>query len=194
MKKVLALIVCFFMTMPVLAAQTYVIDRAHSSIEFSVAHMMLSKTTGSFSDYEGEIAFSPDDLQNSRFDVLVKAASMDTRNAARDQHLRGPDFFETDRYPVISFKTRKIVSQGQGQYTLVGELTMKDVTREVEVPVTILGPVDLPRGQGAGIGLSSRFQVNRQEYHINFNKKLDNGGLMVGDVVDVTVNLEAHSQ
>ena len=145
-------------------------------------------------DYDGQIVFSADDLAHSKFDFTIKAASIDTHNEARDKHLKSADFFEVEKYPTIVFKTKKVVSLGDGKYTLVGDLTMKDITKAVEIPVTILGPVAFPNGKGTGIGITSQFQINRQEYHVNFNKKLDNGGLMVGDVVDVTVNLEAHAE
>ncbi|MBF0122108.1 MAG: YceI family protein, partial [Candidatus Omnitrophica bacterium] len=157
-------------------------------------HMMISKTTGSFMDYDGEIAFSADDLVNSRFDLTIKVASINTHNEMRDGHLKGAEFFEAEKYPTIVFKTKKIVSLGNDKYALTGDLTMKDVTKEMEIPVSILGPIVFPEGKGTGVGISSQFQINRQDFHVNFNKKLDNGGLMVGDVVDVTVNLEAHAK
>ena len=195
MKKAVSFLILFFLAItPGFAASNYEIDKVHSSVVFSITHMMISKTTGSFLDYDGQITFSADDLAHSQFNFTVKAASIDTHNEMRDKHLKSADFFEVEKYPSIVFKTKKVVSLGDGKYTLVGDLTMKDVTKEVEIPVTILGPVAFPDGKGTGIGVSSQFQINRQDYHIKFNKKLDNGGVMVGDVVDVTVNLEAHSK
>lgn len=110
MRKLCCLVLLSFIVIaPVWAAQGYVVDKVHSSIDFSILHLMISKTTGSFTDYDGEIVFSPDDLENSRFDFTVKAASIDTRNEMRDNHLRSADFFEAEKYPTISFKTKKVV-------------------------------------------------------------------------------------
>ncbi|MBF0569524.1 MAG: YceI family protein [Candidatus Omnitrophica bacterium] len=176
------------------SAPIYDIDKAHSSFGFSVTHMMISHVTGGFGDYDGQIVFSADDLASSKFDFTVKAASIDTRNEMRDKHLRTGDFFDVEKYPLITFKSKKVAASGDKKYVVTGDLTMKDVTKEVEIPVTVLGPVPSPFGPGTAIGIAAQFSLNRQDYHVNWNKALDNGGVMVGDVVDVTVNIEAHAK
>lgn len=194
MKRFLVLTFLACLAGPAWAASGYTIDKAHSSIGFSITHMMISHTTGTFADYDGEILFSPDDLAGSHFDFTVQAKSIDTRNEARDNHLRSADFFEVEKYPVITFKSRKVEHQDGDVYILVGDMTIKDVTKEVSIPVTILGPVKSPFGPGTAIGISAKFQLNRQDYNIRWNKQMDNGGVLIGDMVDAVVNIEASAK
>jgi len=173
------------------AAEEYTIDKAHSSIGFSVSHLMISKTTGSFNDYEGVVQFDAKDLANSKLDFTIKAASIDTKNEARDSHLRGGDFFGAEKYPLITFVTKTIVLKEGNNYLVTGDLTMKDVTKEVTIPITVLGPITHPISGKPTLGIEAQFTVNRQDYHVSWNKTLDNGGVMVGDDVAVTVSIEA---
>jgi polyisoprenoid-binding protein YceI len=178
---------------PVHAAPAYKVDKAHSTIGFSIVHLMISKTVGSFTDFEDDVAFSADDLAGSKFDFKIKAASINTMNEARDNHLRGADFFDVEKFPVIEFKTKKVEAKGEGNYLVTGDLTMKDVTREVAIPVVVRGPVQTPMGKTA-IGMEVRFSLNRQDYNVKYNKVLDNGGLAISDTVDVSVDLEAYAE
>jgi polyisoprenoid-binding protein YceI len=173
------------------AAELYTLDKAHSSVGFSITHMMVSKTTGGFDDMEGLVQFDPNDLANSRFDVTIKAASINTKNEQRDGHLRGADFFEVQKYPLIVFKSKKIVKKSRDSYIVIGDLTMKAVTKEVKLPVKVSGPVKDPMGGGQVLGLESHFIINRQDYGVNWNKALDNGGVVIGNDVDVSVSIEA---
>ena len=171
------------------AGDVYSIDPAHSSIGFTVKHMMVSNVTGNFGQFEGTVDFDPNDLVSSKAEALIQTASIDTRVGKRDEHLKSADFFDAAKYPTITFTSKKIIGKGE-QYTIVGDLTMKGVTKEVSIPVSISGPVKSPMG-GAVIGLSGQFTINRQDYGISFNKALDNGGLMVSDNVKVDINIEA---
>ncbi len=174
------------------AADVYTINKDHSSIGFTVSHMMVSKVIGIFENYDGEIQFDAKDLANSKMDFVVKAVSINTRTEARDKHLRSADFFDADKYPDITFKTKKIEAKGGNDYIVTGDLTMKAVTKEVNIPVTVLGPVPDPMGKGQVLGIEAHFTLNRQDYGVNWNKALDNGGVMVGNDVAVTVLIEAH--
>ena len=176
------------------AADGYALDPVHSTIGFSVQHMMVSKVTGLFGDYQGDIAFSAGDLANSKFDFTIKVTSIDTRNEARDKHLRSADFFDADKFAEIVFKTKRVAKKIEGVYDVTGDLTMKGVTKEITIPVTVLGPVFNPMAKVDGIGVETNFSLNRQEYGVNWNKSLDNGGVVVGDNVDVAVSLEAHKK
>ena len=140
---------------------------------------------------DGIILFDPNDLAHSKFDITIKASSINTKNEQRDTHLRSADFFEVEKYPLITFKTKKIVKNDGDNYTVTGDLTMKAVTKEIQFPVKVLGPVKNPMSGGEALGLESRFTVDRQDYGVNWNKALDNGGVLVGNVVDVSVALEA---
>jgi len=176
------------------AADAYVLDPVHSSIGFSVRHMMVAKVNGVFKDYQGNIAFSATDLANSTFDFVIKAASIDTRNEARDAHLRSPDFFDAAAFSDIVFRTKKVVAAGTGVYNVTGDLTMKGVTKEIVIPVTVLGPVFNPMAKVDGLGVETNFTLNRQDYGVKWNKSLDNGGVVVGDNVEVAVSLEVHKK
>lgn len=173
-------------------AADYALDKAHSTISFSAKHLMVSKTTGSFSDYDGTISFDPNDLGASKIEITVKAASIDTRNEKRDEHLKGADFLDAEKFPAVTFVSKSIAKEGDA-YMLTGDLTLKGVTKEITVPAEISGPVTSPMG-GTAIGINTNFKVNRQDYGVSFNKTLDNGGLMVSDDVNLDVSLEAHAK
>lgn len=172
-------------------AEIYTLDNSHSTIGFSVKHLMVSDTRGEFTDYTGVINFDPADTSRASFDVSIKAASINTRNEDRDTHLRKPDFFDVANHPDITFKSKSLTKDGE-DYLLTGELTMRGVTKEINIPVKISGPVKSPRGFTA-IGLAGKATVNRQNFGISWNKQLDQGGYMVGDEVTIDVNVEAHN-
>ncbi len=174
------------------AGYAYSVDKAHSSIGFTVSHLVVSKTTGNFNDYDGQIQFNPDDLANAKFDFTVKVAGIDTKNEGRDKHLKGADFFDAEKYPDIVFKTSKVELQSGNDYLVTGELTMKGVTKELQLPVKIAGPVPNPMGGGQVLGIESHFVINRQDYGVSWNKTMDNGGVVVGNEVQIAVMIEAH--
>ncbi len=181
---------CVLCATAALAADTYTLDKVHSSIGFGVTHMMLSRTNGVFDNIDSVILFSPEDLAGSKIDITIKTDSINTRNEQRDHHLRSADFFDAEKYPLITFKSTKIV-KGEGNiYIVTGDLTMKDVTRGINIPVTVLGPVKNPMTGGIGLGFETHIVVNRQDYNVKWNKVLDNGGLMISNDVDVNVSLE----
>ncbi|MBF0387076.1 MAG: YceI family protein [Candidatus Omnitrophica bacterium] len=187
-----ALLVAVAASSAVFAADLYQVDAAHSSIGFAVKHMMVARVNGVFGDFQGDIKFDPADLPGSKFDFVIKVASIDTRNSGRDAHLKGADFFNAEKFPDIVFKTKAVARTGEGVYAVTGDLTMKDVTKEVVIPVTVDGPVFNPMAKADGIGIEAVFKVNRQDYGVNWNKDLDNGGVVVGNDVAVNVNIEAH--
>ncbi len=171
------------------AADTYTIDTAHSTMGFSVKHMMVSTIIGAFDDYQGAITYDPADPAAFKADVTIQAKSIDTKVAKRDDHLRSAEFFDVEKHPVLTFTAVKLDKQ-DGRTVLTGGLTMKGVTKEVSIPVTISGPV---QGMGGSImALSGSFTLNRQDYGVNWNKALDNGGFAVSDEVKVDINIEAH--
>ena len=181
-----------FLTGQATAASVYDFDKAHSKLEFSVKHLMVSNVKGEFTDYEGTINFDPDNLADSRVDVVIQAKSVDTRIEARDKHLKGPEFLDTDKFQTIAFKSAKILKSGD-IYNIVGDLTIHGVTQEIEIPVTISGPVNSPMG-GTVIGISGETTINRQKFGVAFSKTMDNGGLLVDDFVKIIVNVEGHLQ
>ena len=166
------------------AADVYAIDPAHSTLGFTAKHMMVSETTGTFDQFEGKITFDPQDLAAFKAEAAIQAQSINTRNEKRDGHLRSADFFDIAQFPTITFASKSITPAGEG-YTMTGDLTMKGVTKEVSIPVTITGPV------GSAIGLAGSFTLNRQDYGITWNKTLDQGGLAVSNEIKVNINIEA---
>jgi polyisoprenoid-binding protein YceI len=176
------------------AANAYTADKVHSSIGFTISHMVVSRVTGGFGDYEAAIQFDPTDTANAKFDFTIKVASIDTRNDARDKHLKSADFFDAEKFSDITFKTKNVVAKGGEEYVVTGDLTMKGVTRGVELPVTVRGPVANPMGGGQILGIESHFILNRQDYGVSWNKVLDNGGVMVGNDVHADVLIEAHEK
>ncbi|MBF0485436.1 MAG: YceI family protein [Candidatus Omnitrophica bacterium] len=174
-----------------LAGDSYKADKVHSTIGFAVSHLMVAKVTGTFNDYDSDIQFNAKDLTGAKFDFVIKTASIDTKNEARDKHLKSADFFEAEKYPDIIFKTKEVVLKEGNNYDVAGTLTMKGVTKDIKIPVTVSGPITNPMSNAPMLGVEAHFQVNRQEYGLNWNKVMDNGGVMVGNNVDVNVFIEA---
>jgi len=173
---------------PVLA-DTWVIDKNHSEAGFQVRHMM-SKVRGHFNDYAGTIVVDPAKPEAASVEFTIKAASIDTANEGRDKDLRSANFFETEKYPDISFKSTKVKAAGKDRYDVTGLLTMHGVSKEVTLPVQILGYGKDPWGNEKA-GFSTDVTLNRKDYGIVWNKALDNGSVLLGDDVWVSINLEA---
>ena len=177
----------------VFAADTYTIDNAHSTIGFTVKHLMVSNVTGLFADYTGSVTFDPADLTTFKAEAAIQTKSIDTRMPKRDDHLRGADFFDAAAFPAITFAGRTLTGK-DGAYTLTGDLTMHGITKEVSMPVTIAGPVKSPMGPDMIIGLSGRATINRQDFGVKWNKDMDKGGLVVGNDITINIELEAHKK
>ena len=170
-------------------AGVYEIDSVHSSLGFAVKHLGVSTTRGSFNNSAGSIKFDKDDYSSFSVDVTIQVDSINTHNEARDKHLKSPDFFDAATYPTITFKSNRLEKRGEGA-VIVGDLTMRDVTKQLTIPVTLSGPVKSPMG-GEVIGIAAQITINRQDYGISWSKNLDNGGLVVADNVDLVIEIEA---
>ena len=175
----------------VAAQGTYSIDTVHSSVGFKVRHLV-SKVTGAFTEFDGTIAADFGNLDASGVELVIKAASIDTMNEKRDGHLRSADFFDTDTYPEITFKSNKITKVDDDTYAVAGTLTMHGTSKQITLTVDYLGEMSAMGGVRAGYELSTT--VNRKDYGISWNRALDSGGLVLGDDVEVTVNLEVIKQ
>ena len=166
------------------------VDPVHSVIEFSVRHLV-SKVTGNFTGFSGTITLpDPAKPELSSVTFSIEAASIDTRIADRDKHLRSADFFDVTKYPDISFVSTKIVSKGNNLYDVTGLFTMHGVTKEITLPVTYDGRIKDPWGHERA-GFSLKTSLNRKDYGIVWNKTLDQGGLMLGDDVEISIDIEA---
>lgn len=169
-------------------AQKWEIDKNHSSIYFDVRHTHVT-VRGLFNDFKGDILFDPDDKDVSRVDFEVDVASIDTNIVKRDNHLRSADFFDTAEYPVMTFKSTDIKHVTDNQYTVEGELTIKDVTKTVQVPFTYFGIRDNPLKKGEQVaGFEGEFTINRLDYNVGDGKFAEMG--VIGEEVSIVVALE----
>jgi polyisoprenoid-binding protein YceI len=174
---------------PVFAVDTYQIDKVHSNAQFTVRHLM-SKVTGKFNDVEGIVLIDRAKPEASSVEFKIKTATINTAENKRDEHLRSADFFDAAKYPEITFKSTKIKATGKDTYQVTGPFTMHGVTKEVTLPVTVLGEMKDPWGNDRA-GFEVQTTLNRKDYNIIWNKALDAGGYMLGDDVAVIVTLEA---
>jgi polyisoprenoid-binding protein YceI len=170
-------------------APTFNVDPVHSSVAFKIRHLV-SKVSGAFKDFSGTIVGDPKNPAGASVAFTIKAASIDTLNPDRDKHLNSPDFFDTAKFPEITFKSTKITPRGGDKYDATGVFTMHGVSKEIVVPVTFGGLAKDPWGNERA-GFSVALTLNRKDYGINFNKVLDAGGMMLGDDVEVSIELEA---
>ena len=173
---------------PAAATGTWNVDKAHSEIGFQVRHFV-SKVRGGFTDFTGAIRIDAGKPEASSVEFTIKVASIDTNEPKRDAHLKSPDFFDAEKFPEIRFVSKKVVKKSDTSYDVVGDLTMRGVTKEVTLPVTFNGIVNDPWGLERA-GFETAITLNRQDYGIKYNKVLDQGGVMLGDDVAVTISLE----
>ena len=184
---VLATVAC--LTPAAHAATTFTADKAHTSVSFTVRHMM-SQVRGSFIDFSMTIVKDDANLAGSSVDFKIQATSVNTASEMRDKHLRSEDFFFVEKFPEISFKSTKIEKVSDTEYKATGEFTMRGVTKVLTLPVTYLGEMKGMDGKSL-VGFSVTTKLNRKEFGFNWNKALDNGGLLLSDEVTVEINIEA---
>ncbi|MCG0239783.1 MAG: YceI family protein [Firmicutes bacterium] len=176
-----------------MALSRWTIDPAHTVVEFAVRHMMISTVKGTFSGIQGTILADPEDLTSASCEVTVDVNSINTREPQRDEHLRSPDFFDAANYPTITFRSRSITRTGEQEYLLVGDLTIRGVTREVQLRLTYAGQARDPWGNER-IGFSVEGKINRKDFGLTWNAVLETGGVLVGDEVRINIEAEAVKQ
>ena len=174
------------------AAGTYAIDQSHSHVGFAVRHLMVSKVRGRFSDFAGTVEIAENPL-DSKMSVTIQTASADTRDENRDAHLRSEDFFDSENWPTMSYRSRSVQPTGKGRYIVDGDLTIKDVTTAVPLEVTFEGGGGDPWG-GVRIGFSATAELDREAFEINWNSPLDGGGFVLGKKVSIEIEAEAVQQ
>lgn len=165
------------------------IDPAHSRVGFSVRHMMVSNTKGEFTKFSGVVQLDDKQLQKSQVTFELEAASVDTRDAKRDEHLRSPDFFDVAKHPKITFASTRIQKAGKNKYKVTGNLSLHGVTKPVTVDVVLSDPVKSPWGFRVR-GVKVEGEIDRKAFGITWNKALDAGGFAVGDTVSIDIDLE----
>lgn len=171
-------------------ATTWEIDPAHSSAQFAVKHLVISTVRGHMGKVTGTLNLDEQDVSKSTIEATVDAAGIDTREAKRDDHLRSPEFLDTAQYPTITFKSTKITKLASDRYKVTGDLTMRGVTKAVTLDVEgSPTPLKDPFGN-TKIGGVVKTRLNRKDFGVNWSKTMDNGGLVVGDDVDVTIDVQ----
>lgn len=197
MKNITAitLVVLSLLTAPAYAlASSWTIDPAHTSVGFKIRHMMITNVRGEFSDVKGTAEFNAADITKSSIEITIQAASIDTGVARRDAHLRSADFFDVEKFPTLTFRSTKVTQISKGRVQIQGDLTIHGVTREVLLEVE--GPSQEIKGPGGKIriGASATTKINRKDFGLNWNVALEAGGILVGEEVTITLDIELVKQ
>jgi polyisoprenoid-binding protein YceI len=169
---------------------TYSVDTAHSEISFSVRHMVFAKVRGHFKTWTVSLAYDPQNPTKSTVEVDIDAASIDTREAQRDAHLRSPDFLDAEKFPKIIFKSKRIEPSGKGHYKVVGDLTIHGETHDVALDVEETGRGKDPWGNER-VGFSAKGSIERSQWGLKWNQALETGGVLVADKIDIDIEAEA---
>ncbi|ETX06135.1 YceI family protein [Candidatus Entotheonella palauensis] len=186
---ILAVLLTFCTAGVALGADTYVVDRSHTTVGFTVRHLVINKVRGKFNEFSGTIVYDEKDITKSSLQGTIKTVSIDTDHEKRDKHLRSPDFFDAAGHPEITFKSKRVEKEGD-DLVLVGDLTMRGTTKEIRIPFEITGKIKDPWGK-MRIGFEATLRIDRQEFGISYSKTMDNGGLIVGNRVNIELVGEA---
>ncbi|WP_309118293.1 YceI family protein [Paenibacillus sp.] len=176
-----------------MALTKWAVDPTHSSVDFSIKHMMISKVKGTFTSFDASIEADPQDLTTANISFTVDLASVNTNNADRDNHLRSADFFDVENQPKLTFVAKSIRKTDVGEYTVTGDLTLHGVTRLETFAVTFEGEGKDPWGNEK-VGFSASGSLKRSDYGLTWNAALETGGFLVGDDVKVSIELQAVKQ
>ncbi len=173
-----------------MAIEKWNFDAVHSTVGFSVRHLMISKVVGYFRTWSGTLLTDETAPANSRVEVKIEAASIDTKEPQRDDHLRSPDFLDAQKFPTISFRSTSVEKLSDDHFKVTGDFTIRDVTRQVVLDTEYFGRQKDPWG-GERAGFSSKTSIDRREFGLTFNMPLDGGGFVVGDKVDINLEIQA---
>ena len=172
------------------AQSTYDIDSSYSAAQFSVRHLMISNVKGEFTKVTGTVVYDPRNLAASKVDAVVDVTTIGTREPKRDAHLKSPDFFDMAKYPAMTFRSKQVTKSGSG-ILVKGDLTLHGVTREVVLTVDGPTPEQKDPWGNLRIGATAAAKINRKDFGLTWNQALETGGVMVGDEVSITIDLEA---
>jgi polyisoprenoid-binding protein YceI len=172
-----------------MTTNTWSIDAAHSGINFSIRHMVVSKVRGRFTKFAGTLALDDGDLTRSAVEATIDATSIDTGTSQRDAHLRSPDFLDVEKFPELRFFGRRIEKGVDDRYRLIGDLTIRDVTREVALDVEYAGRGKDPWGNER-VAFAAKTAIDRKDFGLGWNQALEAGGVLVGDRVDIELDVQ----
>ncbi len=194
MKKIVQIFfVCALGTTIALAqAGAWKMDKAHSSIVFTIKHMVISEVSGRFKDFDITVTSAKDNFSDLAVETTVQAATIDTDNDRRDTDLRSDNFFSVDKFSQIKFKSTSVEKVGEQAYKISGDLTIRDVTKRVTFDATLNGIIKGSRGDRAG--WTAKLTINRFDYGLKWNRVIETGGLIAGETVNITINLEIVKQ
>ena len=193
MRKLLFAAVLVLITASAAQAQTWTIDTSHSGAHFAVRHMMVSTVRGDMGKVAGTVSFDGTNLAAATVDATIDVTGISTRDEKRDAHLKSADFFDVATYPTMTFKSKKVVPNADGSFKLIGDLTMHGVTKEVTLDVEAMRPV-VKMANGSRTGTTATAKINRQDFGVMWSRTMDGGGVVVGDEVSVTIDLELIQQ
>lgn len=172
----------------------WLIDSAHSNAGFTVRHMMITNVRGEFQKLEGKVTYDPANPEATQIEASADVATINTREAQRDAHLKGADFFDAEKFPKLAFKSKKVVVKGEGELTVTGDLTIHGVTKEVVLDVEgPSAPLTDPFGN-TRIGATATTKIKRDEFGLVWNAALEAGGVLVGNDVKITIDLSLIQQ
>ncbi len=187
----ISLVLITLLMIPQLAlAASWSIDPVHTAVEFKIRHLMVSWVKGVFTDVDGTVEIDEDNLPGSATRVTIATASIDTNNQKRDDHLRSADFFDVTRFPTITFVSKSVVVADGQPVKLIGDLTIRDVTHEVTLDIESLSPAIIDPWGKTRRGASATTTINRKDYGLTWNKLMESGGVVVGDEVRITLEVE----
>ena len=169
---------------------TWKFDTDHSSAQFKIQHMVITSVRGDFSDVKGTVLMDAQDLTRSSVEAVIAADSISTNNTKRDNHLKSSDFFEVEKFPTLTFKSKKVTKEGEKSFKVLGDLTMHGITKEVELSVN--GPTQTIKDPWGNLrmGAQAKTMLDRRDFGLTWNKFLEAGGLLVGNEVEITLDVE----
>ena len=184
-----SLLILMTLTVMVFGQSKWAMDTAHSKLQFKAVHMGLIDVIGSFKDFKINLISTQDDFSDANIEVTIKTASVNTDIEKRDGHLRSADFFDVEKFPEASFKSKSIQKTGESTYQVQGDLTIRDVTKPVQLDVTLKGKAKSPWGQTV-IAFQAFTTINRTDWGLKWNRALQSGGWLVSDNIDLMINVE----
>lgn len=189
LKRLMTILVLMLAFATSSVAQKWEFDKPHSNIGFSVRHLVITKTKGVFNDYSGYMMFDGKNVETGKVEITIQVNSIDTDNQKRDSHLISADFFDVEKYPTMKFISKKVISGDDDMFKIVGDLTVKDVTKEVILDAEFNGVITGPMGNTRA-GFTARTKINRHAFNVAWNNKLQDGTLIVGEDVDINLEVE----
>ena len=193
-RMILAAAVLCLVAPGLLHAAPWEFDPAHTGVQFKVRHLMVSSVRGDFEKVAGKIVYDEADVTKSSADITIDTGSINTRVAKRDEHLRSPDFLDAAKYPAITFKSKRVEKSGSGTLKMTGDLTIHGVTKEVALTVEGPTPAIKDMQGNARVGGQATTKISRKDFGLVWNKALETGGVVVGDEVEITIDVEIYKK